>query len=164
MFAVYATMYCILTHTFLHLPPPPPVRYEKLRKRDEIVKARMLILQNHFKEKKTGLDAMMDEVEDLCKRNTDDFLLDVQMMVQSSRQGAYSYSLCSGSCVLGSKRQLWVRFKIRLYWVEGCCRLRAPSGGPSAPLLAQQGGDTRKQHTLFSLPRRHSPTLTSTVS
>ena len=159
----------VYSHTLLHLPPPPPppppppVRYEKLRKRDEIVKARMLILQNHFKEKKTGLDAMMDEVEDLCKRNTDDFLLDVQMMVQSSRQGAYSYSLYSGSCVLGSKRQLWVRFKIRLYWVEGCCRLRAPSGGPSAPLLAQQG-DTRKQHTPFSLPRRQSPTLTSTVS
>lgn len=36
--------------------------YEKVRKQKEIVKARMLILQNHFKEKRTGLDAMMDEV------------------------------------------------------------------------------------------------------
>ena len=60
----------------------------------------MLILQNHFKEKKTGLDAMMDEVEDLCKRNTDDFLLDVQVMVQSSRQGAYSYSSYSSYSVM----------------------------------------------------------------
>ena len=36
--------------------------YERLNKQREAARARMLILQGHFKAKRSGLDAMMDEV------------------------------------------------------------------------------------------------------
>ena len=51
--------------------------YDKLRKQKEIIKARMLLLKNHFKQKRTGLEALKDEVNDLSKRSLAEFLSEV---------------------------------------------------------------------------------------
>ena len=49
-----------------------------MKKQREIVKARMLLLKNHFKHKRTGLEAMKDEIDDLATRMTTEFMKEVQ--------------------------------------------------------------------------------------
>ena len=43
----------------------------------------MLLLRHHFKTKKAGLEAVLEEVEDLVKRNTQDFESEVSSLFES---------------------------------------------------------------------------------
>ena len=58
---------------------------EKLEKRQAITKARMQLLSNHFKEKKMGIDAMYDEIDDLARRSARLFQKDLEELVWSTR-------------------------------------------------------------------------------
>ena len=46
----------------------------------------MLLLKNHFKEKKGGLEAMNDEIEDLVKRSSSDLLREMAALVEQSKK------------------------------------------------------------------------------
>ena len=62
------------------------IEYENLKKKKEVVRARMLLLKNHFKEKKGGLEAMNDEIEDLVKRSSSDLLREMALLVEQSKK------------------------------------------------------------------------------
>jgi voltage-gated potassium channel Kch len=59
--------------------------YGKMQKEREKVKARMLLLRHHFKARKAGLDAVLDEVDDLVRRNTQEFASEVESLFEQSR-------------------------------------------------------------------------------
>jgi hypothetical protein len=59
--------------------------YAKLTKQREALRARMALLRRHFKERKVGLDAVLDEVEDLVSRNTQEFQSQVETLFDSAR-------------------------------------------------------------------------------
>jgi hypothetical protein len=59
--------------------------YAKLQRQREQVKARMLLLRRHFRERKTGLDAVLDEVEDIVKRNTQEFQGELETLFEQAR-------------------------------------------------------------------------------
>lgn len=62
------------------------IEYDNLKKKKEVVRARMLLLKNHFKEKKGGLEAMNDEIEDLVKRSSADLLREMAALVEQSKK------------------------------------------------------------------------------
>ena len=59
--------------------------YAKLQRQREQVKARMLLLKRHFRDRKTGLDAVLDEVEDIVKRNTQEFQEELETLFEQAR-------------------------------------------------------------------------------
>ena len=60
--------------------------YDKLKREREKVKARMLLLGQHFKARKAGLEAVLDEVEDLVRRNTQELASEVENLFEQSRK------------------------------------------------------------------------------
>lgn len=64
----------------------PAGEYAKLEREREKVKARMNLLKHHFKARKAGLEAVLDEVEDLVRRNTQEFMSEVEGLFEQSRQ------------------------------------------------------------------------------
>jgi hypothetical protein len=56
--------------------------YAKLKKSRQKVKARMMLLKNQFKTKRTGLDAICDEVDEMVQRNTMELRRDVEDMFE----------------------------------------------------------------------------------
>lgn len=63
--------------------------YSKLEREREKVKARMLLLKHHFKARRAGLDAVLDEVEDLVRRNTQEFASEVESLFEQVRAGVF---------------------------------------------------------------------------
>ena len=59
--------------------------YGKLEREREKVKARMLMLRHHFKARRAGLEAVLDEVEDLVRRNTQEFASEVESLFEQVR-------------------------------------------------------------------------------
>lgn len=59
-------------------------QYELLKKRRERIRERMMLLQSQFKAKRTGLDAMLDEVEELVQRNTMELRKDMEELFEQS--------------------------------------------------------------------------------
>lgn len=60
--------------------------YMKLKKQRETVRARMLLLKQHFKQQKSGLAAINDEIVDLVRRNTRDMMTEMSELVELSRE------------------------------------------------------------------------------
>lgn len=61
--------------------------YAKMQQEKEKVKARMVLLKHHFKARKQGLDAVLDEVEDLVRRNAQEFASEVESLFERVRRG-----------------------------------------------------------------------------
>lgn len=59
--------------------------YAKMNKEKEQVKSRMTLLRNHFAARKAGLEAVLDEVSDLVRRNTQEFENEVQTLFEQAR-------------------------------------------------------------------------------
>lgn len=59
--------------------------YSKLTRQREQVKARMMLLKRHFRERKQGLDAVLDEVDDIVKRNTQEFQSELESLFNQAR-------------------------------------------------------------------------------
>lgn len=63
------------------------VEYEKLKRKKEVTRARMILFKNHFREKKRGLDAIQGEVEEVVKRACKTMVHDFTELVEvSSRE------------------------------------------------------------------------------
>ena len=62
------------------------VEYEKLKRKKEVARARMILFKNHFREKKQGLEAIQDEVEDVVKRACKTMVHDFSELVEVSRR------------------------------------------------------------------------------
>uniref|UniRef100_A0A7S2S5R2 Ion transport domain-containing protein n=1 Tax=Mucochytrium quahogii TaxID=96639 RepID=A0A7S2S5R2_9STRA len=61
------------------------VEYEKLKKQRKTMRDRVLLLKNHFKERKSGLDAMNMEIEELVKRTSIGFMQEIGDLVEVSK-------------------------------------------------------------------------------
>ena len=59
--------------------------FVKLQRQREQVRARMLLLKRHFREGRAGLDAVLDEAEDLVKRNTQEFQGELDALFEQAR-------------------------------------------------------------------------------
>lgn len=59
-------------------------QYDKLKRSRQRLRAQMMLLKNQFKTKRTGLDAMLDEVEELVQRNTMELRKDVEELFEQS--------------------------------------------------------------------------------
>lgn len=59
-------------------------QYDKLKRSRHRVRARMMLLKNQFQTKRTGLDAMLDEVDELVQRNTMELRKDVEDLFEQS--------------------------------------------------------------------------------
>ena len=59
--------------------------FQKLQRQREQVKSRMLLLKRHFRDGTTGLSAVMDEVEDIVKRNTAEFQSELEGLFDQAR-------------------------------------------------------------------------------
>ena len=59
--------------------------YDKLQKERAAVRARVLLLKTHFRERRTGLDAVLDEVDDLVRRNTQELADEVTALFEAAR-------------------------------------------------------------------------------
>lgn len=59
-------------------------QYDKLKRSRQKVRARMLLLKSQFKSRRSGLDAMVDEVEELVQRNTMELRKDVEELFEQS--------------------------------------------------------------------------------
>jgi hypothetical protein len=68
--------------------------YAKLERERSKVKARMLLLRHHFKARKAGLEAVLDEVDDLVRRNTQEFASEVESLFEQVR-----YAQIRGRCI-----------------------------------------------------------------
>ncbi len=53
----------------------------------------MMLLRNHFRQHRTGLDAVLDEVEDLVRRNAQEFEAEVATLFQQVWPQPYGMSL-----------------------------------------------------------------------
>lgn len=62
------------------------VEYDKLKMKRKTMRARVQLLKSHFKERRTGLDAMNAEVDDLVKRASLDLLDQVRDLIEVSRE------------------------------------------------------------------------------
>ena len=59
------------------------LQYAKMKKDRAIVTARMKLLKSHFENNKTGLDAMLDEMDELVKRTKKEFMKKVEETVDN---------------------------------------------------------------------------------
>mmetsp|Transcript_24174 Transcript_24174/g.77204 ORF Transcript_24174/g.77204 Transcript_24174/m.77204 type:complete len:410 (-) Transcript_24174:1236-2465(-) len=59
--------------------------YEKLKKQRKMARARAMLLKGYFKDKKTGLDTMNLEIEDMVKRSTMTFMKEMEELVEASK-------------------------------------------------------------------------------
>lgn len=59
--------------------------YSKLEREREKIKSRMMLLRQHFKARKAGLDAVLDEVADMVRRNTQEFESEVSSLFEQAR-------------------------------------------------------------------------------
>lgn len=59
--------------------------YALLERERGKVKARMHLLRHHYKARKAGLEAVLDEVEDMVRRNTQEFQSEVEALFEQSR-------------------------------------------------------------------------------
>ena len=59
------------------------MQYAKMKKDRAIVTARMKLLKSHFENNKTGLDAMLDEMDELVKRTKKEFMKKVEETVDN---------------------------------------------------------------------------------
>jgi hypothetical protein len=71
--------------------------YAKMQQEKEKVKARMVLLKHHFKARKQGLDAVLDEVEDLVRRNAQEFASEVESLFERVRRGGRQCVRCGGA-------------------------------------------------------------------
>lgn len=60
--------------------------YGSMNKEKERVKARMALLRAHFAAKRAGLDAVLDEVADMVRRNTQEFQDEVHTLFDAARE------------------------------------------------------------------------------
>ena len=60
--------------------------YEKIQKQQEIIRARMMLLKQHFAQKRSGLDALKSEIRDLGKRSTSELLGEMHKIVEKSQE------------------------------------------------------------------------------
>jgi hypothetical protein len=59
--------------------------FQKLQRQREQVKSRMLLLKRHFRDGTTGLSAVMDEIDDIVKRNTAEFQSELEGLFDQAR-------------------------------------------------------------------------------
>jgi hypothetical protein len=59
--------------------------FQKLQRQREQVKSRMLLLKRHFRDGTTGLSAVLDEVDDIVKRNTAEFQSELEGLFDQAR-------------------------------------------------------------------------------
>ena len=60
--------------------------YETVQKQQEIIRARMMLLKQHFAQKRTGMEALKSEIADLGKRSTSELLSEIHKIVEKSQE------------------------------------------------------------------------------
>ena len=60
--------------------------YETIQKQQEVIRARMMLLKQHFAQKRTGMDALKSEITDLGKRSTSELLGEIHKIVEKSQE------------------------------------------------------------------------------
>ena len=60
--------------------------YESVQKQQEIIRARMMLLKQHFAQKRSGMDALKSEIADLGKRSTSELLGEIHKIVEKSQE------------------------------------------------------------------------------
>jgi hypothetical protein len=60
--------------------------YETVQKQQEIIRARMMLLKQHFAQKRSGMDALKSEIADLGKRSTSELLGEIHKIVEKSQE------------------------------------------------------------------------------
>ncbi len=60
--------------------------YEQLQKQQQIIRARMLLLKQHFAQRRTGMDALQSEIREMGKRSTSELMAEVHKIVEKSQE------------------------------------------------------------------------------
>jgi hypothetical protein len=60
--------------------------YERVQKKQEIIRARMMLLKQHFAQKRSGMEALRSEINDLGKRSTSELLGEIHKIVEKSQE------------------------------------------------------------------------------
>ena len=59
--------------------------YEELQKQQEIIRARMLLLKQHFAQRRSGMDALQSEIREMTKRSTSELMAEMHKTVEKSQ-------------------------------------------------------------------------------
>ena len=59
--------------------------YEQLQKQQEIIRARMLLLKQHFAKRRSGMDALQSEIREMGKRSTSQLMAEIHKTVEKSQ-------------------------------------------------------------------------------
>ena len=59
--------------------------YEELQKQQEIIRARMLLLKQHFAQRRSGMDALQSEIREMTKRSTSELMAEIHKTVEKSQ-------------------------------------------------------------------------------
>ena len=59
--------------------------YEQLQKQQEVIRARMLLLKQHFAKRRSGMDALQSEIHELAKRSTSELMAEIHKTVEKSQ-------------------------------------------------------------------------------
>lgn len=59
--------------------------YEELQKQQEIIRARMLLLKQHFAQRRSGMDALQSEIREMTKRSTSELMAEIHKTVERSQ-------------------------------------------------------------------------------
>ena len=59
--------------------------YEQLQKQQQIIRARMLLLKQHFAKRRSGMDALPSEIREMGKRSTSQLMAEIHKTVEKSQ-------------------------------------------------------------------------------